>query len=175
MEYTLIVKIGISESKVRNAVVLTGEVGPGAYDILRTLAMVGVNAMVASSYPDDIAFSSRHCGGKIIIPHFEARLYDRITSILIGEAQKAKEKPVLLYTSDPDLLYVRRHRDTLLKHYRFLLPEDHLLEQVFNKARFSELAQTYNLPVPKTHLIARVSDLDKIIDDIDLPCIVKPA
>jgi len=168
-------EIGTLESGDRTAVVLSGDVSPGAYDMLRALAFVGVNAMVASSHPDNIAFSSRHCGGKIIIPHFEVQNYDRITSILISEARKAKEKPVLLYTSDPDLLYVWRDRDKLSKHYRFLLPEDHLLEQVFNKARFSELAQTYNLPVPKTHLISKASDLDMIIDDIDLPCIVKPA
>lgn len=164
-----------SNREDHSAVVLSEGNTPGGYDMIRALASVGISGTVAASHTHNIAFFSRYCGGKVIIPRFEPQYYNGITSILIDTARRAKEKPVLIYTSDPDLLYVWRNCDELSKYYRFLLPDKRLLEQVFNKAQFSELASTYDLPVPKTHLIAQMSELEKVIDEIDLPCIVKPA
>src|SRR5437867_135551 len=125
------------------AVVISAGGSPAAYDIVRCLGLVGTPTSVASSQLRDIAFFLRHCAGAILLPTFEPRSHEEILRRLQEFSERADEKPVLYYVSDPELLFVWRYRDQLSPYYRFLMPPDELLEKLFNKVLFCELAQDY--------------------------------
>jgi predicted ATP-grasp superfamily ATP-dependent carboligase len=148
---------------------------PGAYDILRSLGMAGVTGWVASAQPGDMAFHSRYCGGKLLLPPFSPENYPEILARLQTFGAGCPEKPVLFYASDPELWFVWRYRIQLEPFFRFLLPPDALLEKLFNKVLFSELAREKGLPVPATIAVRHPADLPGIIGEVRFPCIVKPA
>ncbi len=146
-----------------------------AYDIVRSLHIGGIASAVASSRPNDIAFDSRYCNGKLVLPDFESCNYQEILTALQDLSVRCREKPVLYYISDPELWFVWQFRDQLKPFYRFLLPPNNLLEHLFNKALFAKLAAVHDMPIPKTTPVGDVAMLRSIIDTIDVPCILKPA
>ncbi|MBI3005432.1 MAG: ATP-grasp domain-containing protein [Ignavibacteriales bacterium] len=162
-------------SKTCKAIVISSGGSPGAFDIVRCLGMEGIKTTVASSHPHDIAFSSRHCGGRIILPPFRPAFDVSILKILEVYASRCEEQPVLYYASDSELSFVGRYRDELRQWFRFLLPENDVLQFLFNKVRFAEDAHRYNLPVPYTVRIRNIEELREHLTDKLFPCIVKPA
>jgi len=87
-----------------------------------------------------------------------------------GAAQP--EPPVLFYEEDRDLLLLSRHRDRLRRHFRVVLPDAALVENLVDKRRFQALAQRVGLPVP------RACALDPRIEpmplDLGFPLMLKP-
>lgn len=167
--------MSLTTSTIPTALVISAGGSPGAYDIIRSLAMAGIRTHVASSQSDDIAFYSRYCGEKIVLPPFDAEHFEDIVHLLLRFAARNPERLVLYYASDAELTFVQRFRNELGRAFRFLLPNDELLEQLFNKVLFSELAERYQLPVPPARRVFTVEELQSIIPTISFPCIVKPA
>jgi predicted ATP-grasp superfamily ATP-dependent carboligase len=160
---------------IAEAVIISAGWSPGAYDIVRSLGMAGLLSRIASSQPNDIAFYSRYCTDKLPLPCFSPGNYGEILNRLQRFSVRRKVKPVLFYASDPELWFVWQFRNELAPYYRFLLPPDTLLEHLFNKVKFCELAARFDLPIPTTRTAMNIEDLECIIDSIELPCIVKPA
>jgi predicted ATP-grasp superfamily ATP-dependent carboligase len=156
-------------------VVLSSGWTPGAYDLVRTLGMAGIKTSVASSQPNDMAFYSRYCNGRHVLPDFETAHYPAILAQLRDLSGRAPEKPVLFYTSDPELRFILHFREHLALWYRMCLPSEELLSLLFNKVMFYELASTLNFPIPPTIPVVRGRTLSALIDTVPLPCIVKPA
>src|ERR1051325_3400986 len=107
--------------RVENVIISAGW-SPGAYDIVRSLAMAKLPSCVASSQPNDIAFHSRSCAEKIVLPNFSPENYPEILVLLKTFSEKSKDRPVLFYASDPELWFVWRYRDQLPPYFRFLVP-----------------------------------------------------
>ncbi|HEV8539335.1 MAG TPA: hypothetical protein VGR15_10510, partial [Bacteroidota bacterium] len=156
------------------ALILSGGGWPGAYDIVRALGRAGIDAIVASSQPDDIAFYSRYTCGRIHLPRFESTNHAEILSLLIEIASATREKPVLFYTGDSELEFMRRYREELSLYYRFLLPPRNILEELTDKSLFYDMARSYDLPVPFTRKFANAAELQEEIETVPFPCIVKP-
>lgn len=157
------------------ALVLSAGGSPGAYDIVRALGLAEIPSLVASSQRNDIAFYSRYCRGRLVLPPFEDA-YDRdILQTLLSYAARLDGRPVLFYASDAELSFVWRHREALLPSYRFLLPPNGLLECIFNKASFVDFAADQNLPTPASWHVRNPRDLSRALASITFPCIVKPA
>jgi D-aspartate ligase len=164
------------ESGMPTAVVMCGG-GLGAYDIVRTLGLAGVQSAVFASHPEDVAFRSRYATRALLLPKFRERnfeeILDRIGAYENGAA--SPERPVLFYAGDSETMFVSRYREALNRWYRFALPPRSLLESVTSKARFVDLARQADLPVPPTRAFADVAALESAIGTLELPCIVKPA
>jgi len=158
-----------------NAVVLSFGGHAEAYDIVRSLGMEGVESIVASCQPHNIAFYSRYCAGKAVLPKFEPANESSIVEQLRRVSTGLGGRPVLFYVSDPELSFVSRFRKNLQPYYRFLVPQDEALENLFNKALFSKLAREHDLPVPPTVIINDIDELRTTVSAIQFPCIVKPA
>lgn len=161
--------------KETTAVVLSFGPSAGAYDIVRSLAMEGILSTVAASEKHNIAFYSRYCTGKLLLPDYDASSSGEILRRLQKLGAGLKTKPVLFYVSDPELSFVRKHRTELEPLYRFLLPQEELLAALFNKVHFSRLASEHGLPVPYTNTVKSVEDLRSIGPKVRFPAIVKPA
>lgn len=165
----------------RAAVVITAGGSPVAYDIVRSLALQGLRTTVASSHLHDIAFYSRYCAEKVVLPSFERCNDELILHALEWLAMERasgdhseEKKPVLFYASDPELSFVWRHRYRLARHYQFLLPPDNLFEHLFDKVKFASFAKGQRLPVPATFVAKSLEELREVLLDIPMPCIVKP-
>ena len=92
---------------------------------------------------------------------------------LLELASHEPEPPVLFYENDWDLLLLSRSRDRLRPHVRLVLPDADLVEALLDKARFQELAERLQLPVPPSR---RMTPGSTSPDSIDLrfPIVVKP-
>src|SRR2546426_1834831 len=158
-----------------NAVVLSFSGHAEAYDIVRSLGMDGVVSIVATCQSHDIAFYSRFCTKRILLPNFETSSERFIVDQLKLLSTALGLKPILFYVSDTELSFVWRFQEELRSYYRFLLPRDEIFEHLFNKALFCKFAHEHDLPVPQTIIINNIDELDSIVASIRLPCIVKPA
>src|SRR6266404_4996473 len=148
---------------ISDAVIVTAGWSPAAYDIVRALALAGLPSCVASAQRNDIAFFSRHCLKKLILPPFVPENHTQILKKLREFSSQLNAKPVLFYTSDPELWFVWQFREQLEPFYRFLLPPDKLIEKLFNKVLFHELAIEHRLPVPPTRTVSRVDQLPDVV------------
>jgi D-aspartate ligase len=158
----------------RAAVVMCGG-GPGAYDIVRALGKAGVRSVVFSSQAHDIALHSRYTQGSLLLPEFKAENFRAILERVMAFGAEAKERPVLFYAGDSEVMFMARFRDQLAHAYEFTLPPKELLESLLSKSLFVELARTANLPMPPTRAFATPAELQAEIAAIAFPCMVKPA
>jgi predicted ATP-grasp superfamily ATP-dependent carboligase len=140
----------------------------GTIDLVRPLGLAGIRCAVAAP-PESIARRSRFATATIewADPWAEP---ERLLANLVAFGAVQPERPVLFYEGDWDLLLVSRHRDVLSRHFRFVVPEPELVEDLLDKSRFSELARRHGLPVPPSVRIARgMTDIP-----LSFPVLVKP-
>jgi len=92
---------------------------------------------------------------------------------LVAFARTVDERPVLYYQGDGDTLFISRFRLRLAPHFRFVIPQASLVEDLIDKARFQALAQRLNLPVPPATCLGpeRPPSHDM---EVTFPALVKP-
>ena len=88
--------------------------------------------------------------------------------------RKFAEKPILLFTRDDEVVEISTNREQLKQYYRFLLPDDHIVQMLMEKVKFAQYADTKKLLIPKTELINDISGLLTIDSRIPFPIIIKP-
>ncbi|MEK9139101.1 MAG: ATP-grasp domain-containing protein [Bacteroidota bacterium] len=158
-----------------HAVVLTDEGSRGALDLLRSLAYENIEAVVASPDPHDIAGTSRFCKELIELSHYSPDTDEENVQKLKNLAERSNEKPVLFYGDDAEMMFISRKREVLSQCFHFLLPEPELAEKLVDKVQFQKLAESYNLPVPASHLVYSYDELTRISGTLKYPAFVKPA
>ncbi len=143
----------------------------GDVDLVRSLGLGRVDC-AAFARPDEPVHWSRHVRARLEYASPWEQEADAVESLLaFGRAQATP--PVLMPQSDGDLLLVSRHRARLAEAFRFLLADAELVEDLADKARFSQLAQRLGLPVPPARLV-RPSETGPGDVDLRFPIIVKP-
>jgi D-aspartate ligase len=145
----------------------------GDLSLIRALGGAGVPVAVVTSVPEASLTRSRYCRRVVAVPSFVDRP-DEAVGALVAFAATEAERPVLYPQGDHDLLAISRARARLQPHFRFVLPEAELVEDLVDKLRFARLAHRLSLPVPLTWTIERgqVGALERWEA---FPCIVKPA
>jgi D-aspartate ligase len=144
----------------------------GEIETIRPLALAGIRSAVVAQ-PGDPARYSRFVDTVIewIDPWTEpTKLVDR----LLEYARTQRERPVLYYDGDWDLLLVSRYREALAEGFRFVVAETELVEDLVAKDRFQALADRCDLPVPPARRLDLVDD--QIAGELNLafPIILKP-
>jgi predicted ATP-grasp superfamily ATP-dependent carboligase len=129
---------------------------------------------VVSEDPNDITFRSRFCAKKVILEKFEASSDGANTSSILSLSQSLNETPVLYWGSDREALFISRNRDKLQAHFRFLLADGKLIEDLTDKARFAALCHIHQLPVPETLTFRSTEEIKQSIHAIPFPCTLKP-
>jgi predicted ATP-grasp superfamily ATP-dependent carboligase len=77
--------------------------------------------------------------------------------------------------SDESVRVVSRNRESLREHFRFVLPDEHVLDLFMNKSNFYKFALDRGFAIPSTCFPARREDLGEIAGKLRPPYIVKPA
>jgi D-aspartate ligase len=123
----------------------------GGINLVRTLGLAGIPAIVASSDPHEPAFASRYCVGRCAIPPFDSgeavvdalvSLGDRLTVAL------GRRVPVM-YGSDGALEVLHAHRERLQRYFLFLVSDRDIGRALNAKDAFARLAEDRALPVPR--------------------------
>jgi len=152
--------------------VLAGE--NGAMPIIRALAMAGISSAVASTNPRDITFKSRYCLKPIHLHAFGLSTDSQNVQTLVEHTQHLGCKPVLLWGSDPETLFISRNRKILCEHFRYVLPSQKLTNSLVNKRDFARLAEHHCLPVPRTYFMESMEEVRNAMKTLPFPCTVKP-
>lgn len=84
------------------------------------------------------------------------------------------DRPVLFLTSDLDVLEASKHRRELNQSFRFHLPPHEQVQMLMHKTAFAEFAAVHRLPVPRTLIVEAGRGWDRVLDECEFPCIVKP-
>jgi predicted ATP-grasp superfamily ATP-dependent carboligase len=157
------------------AVILTGEGDRGALDYLRSLARENIGCVVVSTDEHEIASRSRYCRKLFLVQPYRESNDSHNVKVLVELGKRFSEKPVLIYGEDINMLFVSRNRDELQKYYRFLMPPRGLAEKFVNKTDFQRLAETHDIPVPKTRIVHSYEELVEVSKHISYPAFIKPA
>src|SRR5579872_1312221 len=81
---------------------------------------------------------------------------------------------IIFPTRDADVIFLDRFRDDLEPYYRLAIPPRSLLQRVMDKSALVETAVAAGVPVPRTAIVSRASELAKAADEVGFPCVVKP-
>lgn len=81
---------------------------------------------------------------------------------------------VLIPAQDQAVLFMQRHRAALSSLYRFHVWDSELLLKCGSKRGLRQVAEQFQLPVPRTTTPQSAADIAPAIAYVGLPCIVKP-
>ena len=147
----------------------------GDISMVRALGISGIPVAVVLSEPHSAMTRSRYCRTVVRTPSWVSDP-DGAVDALIEWGRRQPEKPVLFYQGDHDMMALSRARDRLEPHFRFVFPEQELIEDLSDKLRFSVLAEKCDLPVPETLMLHPGVDAAEMLRDWwHFPCVFKPA
>jgi predicted ATP-grasp superfamily ATP-dependent carboligase len=89
--------------------------------------------------------------------------------------QTLEHKAPLIITKDEAVLWISESRHELKEFYEIYLPDEDTVELLMDKQRFHEMCVRQGWPVPNSWRISHRGELHAVIDEIDFPCILKPA
>jgi len=123
----------------------------GGINLVRTLGLAGIPAIVASSDPYEPAFSSRYCIGRCIIPPLDSgeAVVDALVSIGDRLTVALGRRVPLMYGSDDALEVLHAHRERLQRYFLFLVADRDVGRALNAKDAFARLAEDRGLPVPR--------------------------
>ena len=124
----------------------------GGLNLVRTLGLARIDAVVASWDPHEPAYASRHCHGRIALPlpaHAEATI-GALAALGAELAGRLGRRIPLMYGSDDALALIQAHRERLQRHFLFLAPEPDVAGALISKDRFGAFARHRGLPVPRS-------------------------
>jgi D-aspartate ligase len=143
----------------------------GDMDLLQPIAAAGIPCAVVTR-PGVPSLYSRFARSRLPWDDFSQNT-DALLEALERFGKAQRQRPVLFYEEDAQLLFISRHRERLAKSFRFVIADAALVEDLLDKARFGDLAQRHGLPVPPARHFHPVAVEP---DDLDLafPVIIKP-
>ncbi|HEX7300482.1 MAG TPA: ATP-grasp domain-containing protein [Solirubrobacteraceae bacterium] len=142
----------------------------GAIDLVRALKLARVPTVVVAERENPARYS--HAAVATVEPTEPSRGPEAMVEHLLASASQQRERPVLYYDNDWDLLLVSRHRDRLARGFRFVVASAELVEDLVDKARFQALAERLGFPVPRA---VRCSSRELEGDPgLRYPLVVKP-
>jgi predicted ATP-grasp superfamily ATP-dependent carboligase len=145
---------------------------PVGMSVIRTLSESNVPILALDFKADAAGLFSRAVTG-VHLPH----MYDNQEAFLehllvLGE--RFRVKPVLFLNADEYLFFALKNRDKLEKFFRFPLSPWSTVESIVNKGKLYRVCQSQGFPMPKTWFIDAAEDLDRVKNELQYPCIIKP-
>lgn len=115
---------------------------------------------------------SRYCK-KITAPD-PFRDAERCLSFTLNFIKELPEKPYLYFADDEWMMLVGENEQKFLEISHLVQSSWTELVQLYDKKLLYRIAEKHDIPHPKTIEIESLKDLDKRIDQVHYPCIVKP-
>jgi len=99
---------------------------------------------------------------------------DEQVDTLLRFASAQRERPVLFFQEDRELLLVSRHRERLRVAFRFIIADASMVEDLVDKGRFQSLARRLDLPVPAAQPLDLTQRPTRENFDVPFPILIKP-
>jgi D-aspartate ligase len=124
----------------------------GGVNLVRSLGLAGIPAIVASYEDDEPAFGSRYCVGRCLLPPLDHGDNAVDAIVRIGDRLSAMygRRVPLMYGSDDYLKLIYAHRQRLERYFLLLLNDVDVAEAMLVKDRFQSFAESRGLPVPRS-------------------------
>jgi D-aspartate ligase len=155
------------------AVIIDGH-GRADLGVARALGECGVPIYLFTDERGSDVSYSRYITEVFPLPPPEAGEEARVAALL-DLGRQFDHRPVFFSTGDSSLVLFSRHRETLQAYYRHHLSAPELIEDLYDKVRFSRLAETHGLDVPVTIVPSSRAELEAALPRLTFPIIVKPA
>lgn len=144
----------------------------GGMNLIRPLGLAGIACTVVAP-PGDVTRYSRFTRTHLAWEDFTERQED-LADMLVRFGSAQASPPVLFYEEDTRLLFISRNRERLARAFRFVMPDEALVEDLVDKGRFQQLAERLELPVPATRRISPVPGSAPRDLGLRFPVVVKP-
>ncbi|HEX9444688.1 MAG TPA: polysaccharide deacetylase family protein [Candidatus Binatia bacterium] len=154
------------------AIVLGG--GHNALGVFRSLGRKGVKVVAVHTNAGDAALLSKYCSA-VVPPRGPAAGGDAYVDFLMNLPSLGTSSAVLIPTGDSEAALVSRHRGRLQSRFRFVMPDEAVIESLIDKRLFSRLAATHGVAVPRTYVVDDASALEAAARELAYPCVLKPA
>src|SRR5690242_8839473 len=98
----------------------------GGVNLVRTLGLAGIPAIVASAHEDEPAFASRYCTERCLLPSFSQAEAAADALVSIGDRLVTRHgrRVPLFYGSDDGLKLIYAHRERLERYFLLLLNDE---------------------------------------------------
>ncbi len=156
---------------MNNPVIILGLTANGLAQV-RSLASKKIKVVGIYSSNDELGRFSLYCKS---FKFPDVRKHEKLfKKNLLTLAKDLKAKPVLFAENDIYIDFLSRNREDLEQHFLFILPDREILEKVMRKDCIKQLAEMAGLIYPKTFVPTDLASINKIADEIEHPCIIKP-
>ena len=93
---------------------------------------------------------------------------------LVDLGKTFEEKAVLFPSADLQVSLISEHREQLAPYYHFGLPSKDVVKLLLDKTAFAPFAEKSGFLTPSTLIIDRTTNIDRCIEKVKYPCILKP-
>lgn len=139
--------------------------------VVRSLGRAGIPVVSVLSSGNEHAGMSRYAGETVPAPDPVEELEAYVACL----AELGDSRPgVIIPTTDESLEAVARHHATVAANHWVASPPFEIAERFLDKRRTAELAAEIDVPAPATRPIDTEADLDGCLDEVGLPCLLKP-
>ena len=141
--------------------------------VFRSLGRAGVAVYALVGDPHAPVMKSRYVRGQILWQPDRGERYAQLLDRLMDFGRRLGRRSVIVCTSDEMAVFVARQR-AILEEW-FVLPQvDPMLPgELADKYSLAELCRRHGMPIPPAIAVDTMVQLDAVIDEVDLPVMVK--
>jgi predicted ATP-grasp superfamily ATP-dependent carboligase len=142
-----------------------------ALAVTRSLGRQGVTVTVADEHRRSLAGTSRYCRAAIRVPS-PAQSPEAFLRAIEREVARGKHR-VLIPTDDIALSLISQARSRFEGLTMLPFPEAEIVQLAHDKGALVSLAEEKNIPVPRTVVVREPADLERAVQQVGFPAIVK--
>lgn len=154
---------------MRSKAIVLGISGNGL-GIARSLGRRGIEVIIIADTNTSANLCSRYLSEKRYFCGNESELVE----FLLGIHGEFDQKPVLFPIRDATVLALAERIGEVRKFYHVVMPDAEVVRRALCKTTFSEMAEEFGLPVPKSTMIKCDQDISRLTSDFKYPVIIKP-
>ncbi len=139
--------------------------------VVRALARQGVKVYALDPDKNKPTLATRYADCRICPDALKQPA--EFKKFLLELGKEIGEGAVLLPTNDNFNDFVNNHRDELQKHFKFLMTDKTIMDQLMDKKGQSDLANNVHVPMPKTFYPKNMTEIQSIADEVRYPVIIK--
>ena len=122
-------------------------------------------------------YSSKYCS-TLISPKISEEPQKFLEMLIrLGKkfARRGEHKPILMPSSDNALILISKNIDVLKDYFKPVASDWDCTEKIVDKSKTYNSAKELGIPVPETFLLEDTSEINKIANTVQYPCLIKPA
>ena len=140
--------------------------------IIRSLGKKGLEVDAGEETKFATGFFSKYCNNHIVYPSPTKSPEEFIIYML--NLVKSNHYDVIFPVTDATVISIVKHKTEFSKHTIVPFTDYQTLMKASDKAQTLRIAMENGIPCPKTYFVDGLSDLEKGMDEIDYPVVIKP-